>query len=226
MIHTQSIRDCRKNCYIAGSSADATGADGQETKCSSRMGSSTWENTFCRSGGVNRVLSCLARDKLALLKPHLVGVDLLLFTELETGHRPISNVYFPDCGLRLCGGQGSRCRGDRSRSHWTREHDRLGRGDGQRSIASRHLCSGQRDRSSHQRSETTRRYGAECPPTPGAFGLRLRFSSSDAQTALSHRRNIEQRLARWLLMVDDRLDGAALPLTHKLLSIMLGVHRP
>ena len=66
----------------------------------------------------------------------------------------------------------------------------------------------------------------QCPPTPGAFGLRLRFSSSDAQTALSHRRNIEQRLARWLLMVDDRLDGAALPLTHKLLSIMLGVHRP
>ena len=48
-----------------------------------------------------------------------------------------------------------------------------------------------------------------------------------AQTALSHRKNTTQeRLARWVLMADDRLDGAALPLTHKLLSIMLGVHRP
>ena len=52
------------------------------------------------------------------------------------------------------------------------------------------------------------------------------FHLQTAQTALSHRSNIEQRLARWLLMVDDRLDGAALPLTHQLLSIMLGVHRP
>ena len=53
------------------------------------------------------------------------------------------------------------------------------------------------------------------------------FHLQTAQTALSHRRNTtEQRLARWLLMVDDRLDGAGLPLTHKLLSLMLGVHRP
>ena len=53
------------------------------------------------------------------------------------------------------------------------------------------------------------------------------FHLQTAQTALSHRRNTtEERLARWLLMADDRLDGAALPLTHNLLSIMLGVHRP
>ena len=32
-------------------------------------------------------------------------------------------------------------------------------------------------------------------------------------------------LARWLLMADDRIDGGQLPLTHKLLAIMLGVHR-
>jgi CRP-like cAMP-binding protein len=34
------------------------------------------------------------------------------------------------------------------------------------------------------------------------------------------------RLARWLLMADDRIDGGELPLTHKLLAIMLGVPRP
>lgn len=34
------------------------------------------------------------------------------------------------------------------------------------------------------------------------------------------------RLARWLLMADDRIDGGELPLTHKFLAIMLGVQRP
>jgi len=35
----------------------------------------------------------------------------------------------------------------------------------------------------------------------------------------------EKRLARWLMMADDRLDGGELPLTHKLLGVMLGVQR-
>ena len=39
------------------------------------------------------------------------------------------------------------------------------------------------------------------------------------------RSKIEERLARWLLMADDRIDGNVLPLTHEFLSIMLGVRR-
>lgn len=38
--------------------------------------------------------------------------------------------------------------------------------------------------------------------------------------------NVEQRLARWLLMVHDRLDNDQLALTHDLISMMLGVRRP
>jgi CRP-like cAMP-binding protein len=37
---------------------------------------------------------------------------------------------------------------------------------------------------------------------------------------------IEARLARWLLMSHDRLDGDELPLTHEFLSMMLGTRRP
>ena len=37
---------------------------------------------------------------------------------------------------------------------------------------------------------------------------------------------IEQRLARWLLMVRDSLDREEFPLTQEFLSYMLGVHRP
>lgn len=36
----------------------------------------------------------------------------------------------------------------------------------------------------------------------------------------------EQRLARWLLTMHDRVDGDEVPLTHDFLADMLGVHRP
>jgi CRP-like cAMP-binding protein len=36
---------------------------------------------------------------------------------------------------------------------------------------------------------------------------------------------LEARLSRWILQTDDRVDGDVLPLTHELLSQMLGVRR-
>jgi CRP-like cAMP-binding protein len=38
--------------------------------------------------------------------------------------------------------------------------------------------------------------------------------------------DLKQRLAHWLLMMRDRSDDDALPITHNLLAEMLGVHRP
>jgi CRP-like cAMP-binding protein len=48
-----------------------------------------------------------------------------------------------------------------------------------------------------------------------------------SQTAACNARHgLEHRLARWLLMAHDRVGTDLLPLTHELLSIMLGVQRP
>jgi CRP-like cAMP-binding protein len=48
-----------------------------------------------------------------------------------------------------------------------------------------------------------------------------------AQTAACNRlHNVEQRLARWLLMTRDRVDSASLPITHDFLATMLGTDRP
>lgn len=51
------------------------------------------------------------------------------------------------------------------------------------------------------------------------------FTVQTASTALANGGfNIDERLARWLLMCDDRADGVV-RLTHEFLSIMLGVRR-
>jgi len=48
-----------------------------------------------------------------------------------------------------------------------------------------------------------------------------------AQTAACNRlHNIGQRLARWLLMTQDRVDSGSLPITHDFLATMLGTDRP
>ena len=47
-----------------------------------------------------------------------------------------------------------------------------------------------------------------------------------AQTALANASySVEQRLARWLLMCADRLNGEEIALTHEFLSVMLNVRR-
>jgi CRP-like cAMP-binding protein len=48
-----------------------------------------------------------------------------------------------------------------------------------------------------------------------------------AQTAACNRlHDIEHRLARWLLMTQDRVDSESLPITHDFLATMLGTDRP
>ena len=44
--------------------------------------------------------------------------------------------------------------------------------------------------------------------------------------ACNARHAIEQRLARWLLIAHDRVEGNDFPMTHEFISMMLGVRRP
>ena len=53
------------------------------------------------------------------------------------------------------------------------------------------------------------------------------FMLQIAHTAVANGRyKVEERLARWLLLCQDRLDSDIVPLTHEFLSVMLGVRRP
>jgi CRP-like cAMP-binding protein len=66
--------------------------------------------------------------------------------------------------------------------------------------------------------------------SPALHDLLLRYTHvlimTLSQTALSNGTfTIEERLARWLLMAHDRLEGDELPLTHDFLALMLGSQR-
>jgi CRP-like cAMP-binding protein len=177
-----------------------------------------------RSG--NRLLSRLSRADFALLKPHLMPVELPLLKVLETSHSPIDTVYFIDRGFAsvVADGPGKR----------DIEVGIIGR-EGMTGLA---VVLGQ-DRARH----TTYIQAAGAGRCISATNLRRAIAGSidlhnamlgnvhaflvqTTETALANGRSKnEERLARWLLMADDRIDGGALPLTHKLLGIMLGVER-
>jgi CRP-like cAMP-binding protein len=53
------------------------------------------------------------------------------------------------------------------------------------------------------------------------------FGVQTTHTAICNAQSkIDERLARWLLMAQDRIQGDILALTHEFLSLMLGVRRP
>lgn len=66
-------------------------------------------------------------------------------------------------------------------------------------------------------------------PSLGPLLLRYldSFHAQVSQTAACNgRHQVEQRLARWMLMTHDRAGGDGFPMTQEFLSTMLGVRRP
>ena len=65
---------------------------------------------------------------------------------------------------------------------------------------------------------------------PSLHRVLLRYaqvmSVQTAGTAFANAEHtVETRLARWLLMCHDRVDGADIPITHEFMAMMLGVRR-
>lgn len=56
------------------------------------------------------------------------------------------------------------------------------------------------------------------------YALQL-FNQVNQCAACNNKHTVKQRTARWLLMVDDRIEQTTLPMTQQLMSQMLGVRR-
>jgi CRP-like cAMP-binding protein len=69
------------------------------------------------------------------------------------------------------------------------------------------------------------------PSAPQLQSVLSRYAASlamqVAQTAACNRlHKVEERLARWLLIAQDRIDAGVVPITHDFLATMLGTDRP
>jgi CRP-like cAMP-binding protein len=175
----------------------------------------------------NAFLAALAPDDRQRLRPHLRTVHLERGTVLAEPGAEVSRVYFPlDCLVSqtipmLDGG--------------IAETYTVGREGGFGLLAA---LGG---RPTATRSFVQIAGEAERLPVPAlreAFeaspGLRsacLAYAAAQLNqvlqlSACNALHPAEARLARWLLMVQDRIDGDVLPLTHEFLAEMLGVQRP
>jgi CRP-like cAMP-binding protein len=183
--------------------------------------------TPIRNASKNRVLARLAGADMALLKPHLAPIELPVSTRLETTNGRIDAVYFLERGFASVVADG---RGKRSI-----EVGIIGR-EGMTGLA---LVLGH-DRSTHetymQAAGSAQRISAARLRKALGQSVRLHrsllrcahaFLIQTTQTAVANGRSkLEERLARWLLMAQDRIGGTEVPLTHRFLAVMLGVHRP
>jgi CRP-like cAMP-binding protein len=168
----------------------------------------------------------LARGDLRLLKPDLVAWSLDVRAPLEDKNEPIAHIYFPETGIVSVVANGA--------------HDR----EVEVGVIGREGMSGMAvvmggDRSPHATyiqvagdglrltAGALRRAMRKSPSLRTSFlNFAQAFTIQIAQTALANARaNIDERLARWILMAHDRLDGDEVALTHEFLAIMLGVRR-
>jgi CRP-like cAMP-binding protein len=174
----------------------------------------------------NRLLSFMSAGDRQLLTPHLKQVELELRQTLEKANQPIEHVYFLEDGIASVVGDSTTFGpieiGIIGKEGMTGLQVVLGSdqspyetfiqvpGNGLRIEAEKLRTAMDKSRSLQQ--------------------LLLRyvqvFMIQTSQTALSNAATLlTQRLARWLLMCEDRLNTKHIPLTHEFLAMVLGVQR-
>jgi CRP-like cAMP-binding protein len=179
-----------------------------------------------RVGLRNQLIARMRPEDWSLLAPNLEPVTLKERQMVEVPGKPISHLYFIEAGVisvvvfnsedyrieaGIIGNEGmtgvSLVMGD-TRAQHSAYMQIAGRGH---RIPAAAFCEALK----HSRSLS-------------ALMLRSAqaFMIQTAHTALANgRARLVERLARWLLMVHDRMDTDAVPLTHEFLAVMLGVRR-
>jgi CRP-like cAMP-binding protein len=175
----------------------------------------------------NRILARLARADLDLLAPHLEPVDLPLRRPLEAANKRIDHVHFIEAGFASVVANGTTKPsieiGLIGREGMTGLAVVLGNDRAHHATYMQAAGHGQRMRVAALRDVIERSVTAHRPMLRYVHAFLVQATT----TALANGRSkIEERLARWLLMARDRLDGDQLQLTHEFLGLMLGTHRP
>ncbi len=175
----------------------------------------------------NRLVAALSPADRALLTPYFDAIALDARQILETPHDPISHVYFVESGLVSV--VGSTRQGQRIEVGMIGCEGMTGLGvvlgDGRSANETMVQAPGSAMRISSKALRKVMRVS----PSLTATVLRYAyvFMLQGSQTALANGRGrLDERLARWLLMWHDRVEGDNLTITHEFLALLLGVRRP
>ncbi|MBP0446358.1 Crp/Fnr family transcriptional regulator [Roseomonas sp. SSH11] len=175
----------------------------------------------------NRLLAALPHDVLALLLPKLSLVELPIRQTLYRAGAAIDAAYFPEAGIVSMVSILSE--GEQVEVGMVGREGLVGTpllADVETSYVEAMVQAP----GSALRMEA-RAFRQELAASPVFRSLMLRYGEAHQaqviQTAACNgNHGLEQRLARWLLMVHDRTDGDEIPVTQDFIATMLGVHRP
>jgi CRP-like cAMP-binding protein len=182
---------------------------------------------YSQSETGNILLSTMTPDDYALLEPHFERVDLPFGFQIQKARHKIDHVYFPEGGVVSIVAvtlNGRQCEvGLFGREGMWGTVVVMG---GSRALHGAYVQvagdSALRLRAdalteAMTRSDTMRLHLLKC-----AMAMSSQLSSSIVAAG----QTIDQRLARWLLMFHDRVEGDTLALTQELIAMLLNVRRP
>jgi CRP-like cAMP-binding protein len=180
-----------------------------------------------RPNGQNYLIETLLPEDRALLQPHLTDVTLDRGMVLEEPYHPIEDVVFPISGIT-------------SMIVFLPSKQRRIEGGlfGWEGVSGSAVLLGNASTPNELRvqvpghgvqisAERLRELVSQSASLQRHLLLFIHsFMIQMSQTSLSNKHgSLEERLARWLLMSHDRVDGDRLNLTHEFLATMLGVRR-
>jgi CRP-like cAMP-binding protein len=174
----------------------------------------------------NRLLAALPPEDLARLWPRLVPVKLELRQTVHASEEEITTVVFPETGYvsRLAPMDDG-------------DFAEIGLMGPEGMVGLAVLLGSDRDSCETlvQVAGTALQIGADAfreeldriPSLRAVLNLYVlaHFEQVTRTGACNGRHNIEQRLARWMLMAHDRVEGDEFPMTHEFMAMMLGVRR-
>jgi CRP-like cAMP-binding protein len=175
----------------------------------------------------NRLLNFLSSDDRAILAPHLERVSMVPRDVLEPADQTIERIYFPEDGVASVVGT--------TPSMGEHEIGIIGKegmtglmvvlGSTRTPLQTIVQIAGS---ALAMDAEQLRKAMAQSPVMRDVLLMYVQvFLIQTGQTALANAAALlPQRLARWLVMCEDRLTSKYIPITHEFLSIMLGVQRP
>jgi CRP-like cAMP-binding protein len=175
----------------------------------------------------NKILATLPPELFDKLRPHLKVVELRRRAVINEANRPVDAVYFIESGVIS--------RVARTQEDGSVEVAMVGKFGfvgvcvllGTMMALHRTVVQipGQALRISAGNLQAVM---AECPAIKDHMlrYVQLLMNQKGQVSLCNAKHEIDRRLARWLLLAHERVDGAELPVTHDLLATMLGVRRP